>query len=210
MAPLHSTTGSAGTQPLGTGRIGRALSWLGRRRVRISFHVGAFLLLANWYLGVRPHPPGSLGDVVGLAGTGLVLLGTLLRSWASGIVHKNTKLATDGPYSLMRHPHYVGSLLMVLGFCVLLGSWVNFVVALPYLALVHAPQALAEEHSLHLTFGEAWLAYCRRTAWFWPRALPFHQRGQWTLRAWLEKLEYRAVLVAVLGWALLALLAEPL
>jgi len=52
----------------------------------------------------------------GLAvGTGLIVAGQAVRAWGAGYLEKNMSLARGGPYRLIRHPLYAGSLLMGLG-----------------------------------------------------------------------------------------------
>ncbi len=65
---------------------------------------GAFLFWAS------PTPATLVG------GGALVLLGESIRLWATGHLHKNDSLTVTGPYAFLRHPLYVGSLLIVTGF----------------------------------------------------------------------------------------------
>ena len=44
-------------------------------------------------------------------GCTIALIGMLIRLYASGFIVKNKQLATNGPYSLVRHPLYTGNLL---------------------------------------------------------------------------------------------------
>ena len=60
-------------------------------------------------------------------GTGIAAVGTLVRLWASGYVMKNKELATTGPYAYVRHPLYVGNILLLIGFSFassLIGSFI--------------------------------------------------------------------------------------
>jgi protein-S-isoprenylcysteine O-methyltransferase Ste14 len=62
-----------------------------------------------------------------------VLKGLLVRAWATGYltreviesasVEKTAKLQTDGPYSVMRHPLYVGTLFITCSLGCLLNTW---------------------------------------------------------------------------------------
>lgn len=62
----------------------------------------------------------------------LVLLGACLRSWGAGHLVKNDRLTTTGPYAHVQHPLYVGTLLVGMGFSIIVGGWV----ALGLLALL--------------------------------------------------------------------------
>ena len=93
------------------------------------------------------------------------------------------KLNTDGLYSLVRHPLYVGNALVWVGAAVFASSWgVAAAVLLAY-ALYYERVALAEEHFLRGAFGAAYESWAARTpaflprTWRWrPPALPFSPR----------------------------------
>ena len=51
-----------------------------------------------------------------LIGFALAVLGELFRVYAAGSIFKNKELATGGAYSLVRHPLYVGNILILGGF----------------------------------------------------------------------------------------------
>lgn len=57
-----------------------------------------------------------------LYGCCIVAAGLLIRSWANGYAIKMDKLTTSGPYAFVRHPLYAGTLLMLIGFTVILNS----------------------------------------------------------------------------------------
>ena len=50
-----------------------------------------------------------------LLGVPLALAGLALRAWAAGHLRKNRQLAVSGPYSYVRNPLYIGSLLAGIG-----------------------------------------------------------------------------------------------
>lgn len=56
-----------------------------------------------------------------LAGGALAVVGEGLRLWATGHLNKNAALTVTGPYAFLRHPLYLGTLLIVAGFT-LIGS----------------------------------------------------------------------------------------
>lgn len=72
-------------------------------------------LLAVYALGLavlafaRPTPASLL------AGGLLIVVGEGLRIWATGHLHKNDALTVSGPYAYLRHPLYLGTLLIALG-----------------------------------------------------------------------------------------------
>lgn len=77
-------------------------------------------------------------------------------------------LATAGAYSRMRHPQYVGFMLIMLGF---LFQWPTLVTLamFPVLVVMYVKLALREERDSEREFGELWRDYAQRTPRFFPR-----------------------------------------
>ncbi len=176
-----------------------------RYRVRLTFAL--VLGLGAWeaWRGLSLRPVLSPGDPVGLAGSLLVVLGALLRSWSAGVIHKTRALATTGPYALFRHPLYLGSLAIAVGLLIIVNEPVNLVALALLGALVYVPKIRAEERHLAALFGEQWAAYRRRTGFFFPRRRPGSLRMEWRLEQWRHNREYRGLLtslaaLALLGW----------
>ncbi|MBC8474043.1 MAG: hypothetical protein H8D54_04490 [Candidatus Omnitrophica bacterium] len=48
-----------------------------------------------------------------------IVAGLILRLWANGYAIKMDKLTTSGPYSFVRHPLYLGTMLIIIGFVVM-------------------------------------------------------------------------------------------
>ncbi len=91
-----------------------------------------------------------------IAGGIIALLGTLIRLWASGHVKKNKVLATDGPYAYVRHPLYVGNILLLLGFSIAANLWWAYLL-MAFLIYFYYPPAISyEDQKLHKFFGEEW------------------------------------------------------
>ena len=88
-------------------------------------------------------------------------------------------LAVSGPYSLMRHPQYVGFMLVMLGFLV---QWPTLltIAMFPILVAMYVRLARREEREVKLTLGEEYERYASRTPAFFPRILrKKHGRGAW-------------------------------
>ena len=100
----------------------------------------------------------GMPNSVALYFTGLCLiaLGMYVRMWASGHVKKNKILATDGPYAYVRHPLYVGNILLLVGFC-FASQWVWSVLLVVGLLWFYYPPAIEyEDRKLRAIFGEEW------------------------------------------------------
>jgi len=159
---------------------------LARYRVPIGFVFGALCLgLA------RPTPP------LLAAGAALAVLGEAVRVWAAGHLEKGREVTSSGPYRWTRHPLYVGSSLMGLGFAVASARpEVAFLVAL-YLGATLTAAIQSEERFLSERFGDAYLLYREG------RHVDSDRRFSWA-RA-MRNREWRAVaglvpVLLLLGW----------
>jgi len=142
----------------------------------------AVLALYLWVIyergdGWRAHMPGPLW---GIGGAAVSAVGLAIRVYAIGHApahtsDRNTRaqkaatLNTTGAYAVLRHPLYVGNLLVGLG-AALFGAvwWVVPVYVLAFCAF-YVPIALAEEDYLRERFGDAFTAWAHRTPAIFPR-----------------------------------------
>ncbi len=67
----------------------------------------------------------ALGDILIALGFYFVFLVFKENTFSSGIIEVGSeqKVITTGPYALVRHPMYIGALVMLIGVPVALGSW---------------------------------------------------------------------------------------
>jgi uncharacterized membrane protein len=122
-----------------------------------------------------------------------------LRSWAAGILHKTSQLTTSGPYALVRHPLYVGSFMMMIGFCVLIDDVENIWFVLGPFAFIFVINLLSEERKLSKKFGPRWQDYAGKVPRFLPYRLSMNVFAPWNGRQWLNNREYNAVAATILG-----------
>ena len=109
-------------------------------------------------------------DVVILLGYALVFLVFRENSYASRTVEvlEGQKVVASGPYSIIRHPMYLGTLLMYLATPIALGSYVAFP---PFLLLVPAIvlRIISEEKVLRRDLA-GYAEYCEKTKY---RLIPY-------------------------------------
>ncbi len=81
---------------------------------------------------------------------------------------KERKLATTGLYSYVRHPQYVGFVLIMFGFLL---QWPTLLTLamFPVLLWMYSRLSISEEREAEETFGEAWRHYADNTPRFLPR-----------------------------------------
>jgi len=78
-------------------------------------------------------------------------------------------LNTDGLYSLVRHPLYVGNLFLWIAVGVLGGHLEGIVFAALWFGVLYDRITRAEEDHLQRSFGPVWFAWAERTRRFLPR-----------------------------------------
>lgn len=118
-------------------------------------------------------------------GVALSTLGMLVRLWASGYVMKNEVLATVGPYARVRHPLYVGNLLICAGFCAASGLWWSVPVALAILFFFYPQTIRYEDQKLRRLFPGDWDRWAGETRALLPRLSPYEGNGErvpWSLK----------------------------
>jgi len=137
-------------------------------------------------------------------GTVFVVIGVVVRMWASGFIMKNKELATNGPYALVRHPLYVGNILIVYGFAGASGIWWTFLVATAFFLFYYPPAIEYEDRKLCAIFGDAWREFAKNT----PALMPAFGGRQRDLSGhWSFKTSLKANLEPLIAVFLLACLA---
>jgi protein-S-isoprenylcysteine O-methyltransferase Ste14 len=116
-----------------------------------------------------PWPWVVAGDVLLLLGFLVVFLVFRANTFTSAVIEvaAEQRVIQTGPYAFVRHPMYVGALMLVVGIPLALGSIVGLTTLVPFCAVI-AWRLLAEERFLveHLA---GYAAYCRAVRW---RLLP--------------------------------------
>lgn len=146
-------------------------------------------LLAGWLqtrypgLDLFSHDAGHLwstllgesGDphfgLLHLLSYGLIGAGFWLLSNAWHVLYhaqRRGELALSGPYARLRHPQYLGFVLILLGFLL---QWPTLLTLLmfPVLLLMYGRLALSEERDMETRFGELYRRYAQRTPRFLPK-----------------------------------------
>jgi protein-S-isoprenylcysteine O-methyltransferase Ste14 len=154
-----------------------------------------FVLLVAWF--------GQPQREMLYAGAVIAFIGEAIRVWASGHVKKNKELATDGPYAYVRHPLYVGNILVVAGFSLASMLWWAPLLMIFLLLFYYPPTIAYEDAKLHDYFGEQWEAWSRNIHALIPR---FGHKAGSASSAWSFKQSLmqngEPVIVAYLAWCL--------
>jgi protein-S-isoprenylcysteine O-methyltransferase Ste14 len=164
------------------------------QRIRVP---AGFVLAPLLLISAAPTWP-SLG-----VGSGVAVVGLLIRAWASGYLRKNLELATSGPYAHTRNPLYLGTLLLGAGVSIAGGTlWFVALFASLYLA-IYIPVMQAEAENLSRLFPEQFIDYSKHVPLLGlrltPYRSPFSQGGaneekKYDFAQYLMHREYRALL----------------
>jgi protein-S-isoprenylcysteine O-methyltransferase Ste14 len=121
-------------------------------------------------------PNSWLAVAIDALGWGVFVAGAGLRFWATLYVggRKNDQVVADGPYSICRHPLYLGTVLLVLSGALFLKSLL-FAFGMALLAIAYVRFTVpAEEEHLAARLGEPYREYCQRVNRLWPSSKHFH------------------------------------
>jgi len=146
--------------------------WLGRRLpgVNLFSHDAGHLLYD--LLGFKGNPhlnPLHIASTLFIFAGFWVLAGSWRVLFAA---QRDKKLATTGPYARVRHPQYIGFIVIMFGFLL---QWPTLItlVMFPILAVSYVRLAHREEREVAAEFGNEWRAYAART----PRWIPRFQES---------------------------------
>lgn len=138
------------------------IRFFARWRVFLGFVFAAVAL----YLATPTPATLATGAVVST-------LGELLRLWAAGHLEKSKEVTRSGPYQFTRHPLYLGSSLIGIGFAIAANHIVVGAIVITYLLLTLTAAMRSEEAHLREKFGDAYDAYAEK------RAEPMQRRFSW-------------------------------
>jgi protein-S-isoprenylcysteine O-methyltransferase Ste14 len=141
-----------------------------RSRILVSrvFAVGIFLFVAFTAQSFAENSP--LDVSMEISGLLLLSVASLGRLWALMYIsgNKTSELVVVGPYSLVRHPLYLFSLIGAVGLGLASENVVVLALIVLFYALYYPFTMLAEEQKLTRIYGDAYLDYMRRV----PRLVP--------------------------------------
>lgn len=136
--------------------------WLANRFPGVDFlsHDAGHLL--EMMFGSRANPHFGPFHLLSYA---FIFGGFWLLAAAWPVLYRNQRqgtLATEGPYARIRHPQYVGFVMIMFGFLL---QWPTLLTLamFPVLCFMYARLARTEEREAESAFGEQWRQYAART-----------------------------------------------
>ena len=134
------------------------LGWVDRIRYKEIYRqaFGLLLILLCAYMTEPGHSRVITGFIIAGAGQ-------LFRVFAAGTIFKNRRLATSGAYALVRHPLYLGNILILGGFTLACANIYVAVLVLVFF-LIWYPAAVAyEDDKLERIFADEWRSWSKGT-----------------------------------------------
>jgi protein-S-isoprenylcysteine O-methyltransferase Ste14 len=162
-----------------------------------------YVLAAVLIFGARPTAASLLlGGLVIAAGEGL-------RLWATGFLHKTESLTVAGPYAYLRHPLYLGTLLIAGGFALAANTapalWIFAVFMLGYFGYYLPYKNRIEGARLEALFGDEYRRYAVAVPRILPRLHPYVPLGSrgsadWTRVRFADNNELGTTTAVALGF----------
>ena len=113
----------------------------------------------------------------------VLMAGIALRIWARGHFERG-RLATTGPYALVRHPLYIGSFLLGLGVALMTGRPLLPPAFAGAFIAMYWPKALREENWQRARWGADWERYAAAVDPLVPRGLGRRASGPGRRFSW--------------------------
>jgi protein-S-isoprenylcysteine O-methyltransferase Ste14 len=139
-----------------------------RQLITLSMFLSITIALLFASSGIAALPSGAF--YIGIA---LMIAGILLRQWSIAVlgryfsrtvgVQEGQAVVDRGPYRLVRHPAYTGSLLTIVGLGFVLQSWGAVLVLIAFFGVAFGYRIHVEEEVLTSKLGDEYVAYAKRT-----------------------------------------------
>jgi protein-S-isoprenylcysteine O-methyltransferase Ste14 len=156
-----------GTVKMRSDKGSRIVIWLSlfvSITIAFSFGTNGITLLPDWffYLGIALMVAG-----IALRQWSILVLGRFFSTTVKII--SGHRIVTNGPYRLIRHPAYTGSLLTLVGLGLSSRTWGGTLVIVALFGLVYNYRISVEEKALQAEFGQDYIDYAGKTK----RLIPF-------------------------------------
>jgi protein-S-isoprenylcysteine O-methyltransferase Ste14 len=157
----RTTRGADNTCDKGTRRLVWRLSAIGYNIawIPIIFDFGRLVILGGWLTWV---------------GVAIMISGVVFRQYAISFlgkfftttiqIKKDHELIQAGPYRYIRHPSYLGILIMAMGLGIAMSNWISLILCIVFPAIALMQRIKFEEMELEQHFGKQYQDY-RKNTW---------------------------------------------
>jgi protein-S-isoprenylcysteine O-methyltransferase Ste14 len=161
--------------------------------------LAAVVAIILFYLA-KPEPAWFVVGAV------ITVLGEALRLWAAGHLRKNKQLTTTGPYSYVKNPLYIGTLLITIGYSAMARNIYIMICGFVWFFIYYAPYKKKQENEkLISSFGQPWVEYDKAVPDYLPRITPYPGRGtnRWSYDVVKENSEHETAIGVFIGFAVM-------
>jgi protein-S-isoprenylcysteine O-methyltransferase Ste14 len=126
--------------------------------------------VVDWAYFSNPYESNLAATIAGFI---ILWFGVVLRNYSIRILGKHFTptiqlqqdhdLITAGPYSIIRHPSYLGALLAIVGIAIFFNSLIGTIAACIAMMIAYVVRIAAEEKALESLFGSKYQEYQQRT-----------------------------------------------
>lgn len=144
---------------------------IARRRIAVSRVFSVLVLLLALFTAGSFRNDSLTDTLLEMSGLFLLTICSMGRLWALLYIsgHKKIELITEGPYSMVRHPLYVFSLIGAIGIGLASENILVLAVLIIFYLLYYPLTILVEEAKLTDKFGWEYLDYIKSTPRFLPK-----------------------------------------
>ena len=103
----------------------------------------------------------------------VIWVGILFRFWAiqtlgrfyrtTVMIQEGHRVIKNGPYRILRHPSYAGSLLSILGIAIGMSNWIGLILMLSMVFAAYRKRIIVEEKVLQESLGKEYQDYVKNT-----------------------------------------------
>lgn len=126
-------------------------------------------------------------------GIWFIILGLGIRLWSNGYAIKTVVLTTSGPYSIVRNPLYLGTILITIGFMIMLNTSYAGLIFVMVMLGVYYRTIKSEERALTMRFGQLYLDYKSKVTMLIPTIFRYKAGEKWpfSFKRIIENKEYK-------------------